>query len=196
MKLALELHGTDKQAAIGAWVLLQANIVPLQDARVADPTPLAMSRSGRLLSPSVRHTDIVPVVFFCTAVDMIHYMPYLYITVVYMYGSAILYCTSLLVSYVYLLIVPVAHYGEQALIEFSGNAEEHGTVRIGLMACMNEVRTVSRLTTLCFVSKLLIPGINSLLLVAADCSLRVPLPALTAIENSRQGSPFPNIRDE
>ena len=74
MKLALELHGTDKQAAIGAWVLLQANIVPLQDARVADPTPLAMSRSGRLLSPSVRHTDIVPVVFFCTAVDMIHYM--------------------------------------------------------------------------------------------------------------------------
>ena len=96
---------------------------------------------------------------------------------------AVQYCTAvpLLVPHVYL--VPVVHCGEQALFEFSGNAEVHGTVRIGLMACMNEVRTaVSRLTTLCFVSKL-IPGINSLLLVAADCSLRAPLPAFAAIDD-------------
>ena len=61
MKLPLEFYGgTDEQAAMGAWVLLQANIAPLQDAPVADPTPPAMSGSGRLLSPKVRHTDIVP----------------------------------------------------------------------------------------------------------------------------------------
>ena len=60
MKLPLELYGTDEQAAPGAWVLLEANIAPLQDAPVADPTPLAVSRSGRLLSPNVCHTDIVP----------------------------------------------------------------------------------------------------------------------------------------
>ena len=61
MKLPLELYGTtDEQAALGAWVLLEANIAPLQDAPVADPTPLAMSRSGRLLSFNVRHTEIVP----------------------------------------------------------------------------------------------------------------------------------------
>ena len=48
MKLPLELYGTDEQAAVGAWVLLEANIAPLQDAPVADPTPRAMSRSGRL----------------------------------------------------------------------------------------------------------------------------------------------------
>ena len=53
---------------------------------------------------------------------------------------------------------------------------------------------VSRSTTSCFVSKLVIAG--RLLLVAAGCSLRVPLPSLTAIENSRQGSPFPSIRHE
>ena len=53
MKLPLELYGTtDEQAALGAWVLLEANIAPLQDIPVADPTPLAMSRSGRLLSPN------------------------------------------------------------------------------------------------------------------------------------------------
>ena len=60
MKLPLELYVTHEQAALGAWVLLEANIAPLQDAPVADPTQLAMSRSGRLLSPNVRHTHIVP----------------------------------------------------------------------------------------------------------------------------------------
>ena len=60
MKLPLELYGTDEQAAVGAWVLLEANTAPLQDAPVADPTPLAMSRSGRLLSPNVRHTNVLP----------------------------------------------------------------------------------------------------------------------------------------
>ena len=60
MTLPLELYGTDEQVALGAWVLLEANIAPLQDAPVADPTPLAISRSGRLLSPNVRHTLIVP----------------------------------------------------------------------------------------------------------------------------------------
>ena len=60
MKLPLELYGRDKQAALRAWVLLEANIAPLQDAPDADPTPLAISRSGRLLSPNVRHPDIVP----------------------------------------------------------------------------------------------------------------------------------------
>ena len=60
IKLPLELDGTDKQVALGARVLLEANIAPLQDAPVADPTPLAVSRSGRLLSPNVCHTDIVP----------------------------------------------------------------------------------------------------------------------------------------
>ena len=60
MKLAPKLYATDEQAVLGVWVLLEANIAPLQDAPVADPTPLAMSSSGRLLSPDVRHTDIVP----------------------------------------------------------------------------------------------------------------------------------------
>ena len=41
IKLPLELYGTDKPP-------------------VADPTPPAMSRSGRLLIPNVRHTDVVP----------------------------------------------------------------------------------------------------------------------------------------
>ena len=43
MKLPLELYGTDEQAALGAWVLLEANNAPLQDAPVADPTPRAMN---------------------------------------------------------------------------------------------------------------------------------------------------------
>ena len=60
MKLPLELYGTDEQAALGALVLLEGNIAPLQDAPVADPTLRAMSRSGKLLSPNVRRTDIVP----------------------------------------------------------------------------------------------------------------------------------------
>ena len=60
MKLLLELYRTDGHAALGAWVLLEANIAPSQDAPVADPTPRAMSRSGLLLSPNVRHTDILP----------------------------------------------------------------------------------------------------------------------------------------
>ena len=60
MKLPLEFYGTDEQVALGAWVLLEAYIAPLQDAPVADPTPLDMSRSGRLLSPNVRHTQIMP----------------------------------------------------------------------------------------------------------------------------------------
>ena len=59
MKLPLELYGTDGQAAGGAWVLLEANIVPLQDAPVADPTPRAMNRPRGLLSRNVRHTDLV-----------------------------------------------------------------------------------------------------------------------------------------
>ena len=41
VKLPLELYGTDEQAAFGAWVLLEANIAPLQDAPVVDPTPRA-----------------------------------------------------------------------------------------------------------------------------------------------------------
>ena len=48
--------------------------------------------------------------------------------------------------------------------------------------------------TLCSVFKLFIPV--SSFLVAAGCGLLVPLRALTAIENSRQGSPFPNIPHE
>ena len=36
MKLPLELCSTDEQATLGAWVLLEANIAPLQDGRVAD----------------------------------------------------------------------------------------------------------------------------------------------------------------
>ena len=59
MKLQLELYGTDKQAALGAWVLPEANIARLQGAPVADPTPVPMSRSGRLVSPNVRLTEIV-----------------------------------------------------------------------------------------------------------------------------------------
>ena len=59
MKLPLELYGTDEQAAFGAWVLLEANIAPLQDAPVVDPTPRAMNRSRRLLSRNAHHTDIV-----------------------------------------------------------------------------------------------------------------------------------------
>ena len=60
MKLPPELYRTDEQAALGAWVLLEANIALPQDAPVADSTPRAMSRSGLLLSPNVRHTDILP----------------------------------------------------------------------------------------------------------------------------------------
>ena len=51
MKLPLDLYGTDEQAALGAWVLLEANIAPIQDAPVADPTPHAMSRSGEAIIP-------------------------------------------------------------------------------------------------------------------------------------------------
>ena len=61
VKLPLELYGTDEQGALGALVMLEVNIAPLQDAPVADPTLRAMKRSRRLLSPelNVRHTDIV-----------------------------------------------------------------------------------------------------------------------------------------
>ena len=45
IKLPVELYGTDEQAALGTWVLLEANIAPLQDAHVADQTLRAMSRS-------------------------------------------------------------------------------------------------------------------------------------------------------
>ena len=62
------------------------------------------------------------------------------------------------------------------------------TLRLGTVFWLQLVRT------LCFVSKLVIPG--RLLLVVASCGLRVPLPSLTVIENSRQGSPFPNVRHE
>ena len=55
MKSPLELYGTDDQAALGAWVLLVANIAPLRDPPAVDPTPLTMSRSGRPLSPNVRY---------------------------------------------------------------------------------------------------------------------------------------------
>ena len=60
MRLPLELYGTDEQAALGKWELLEANIAPLQDTPFADLTQRAMSRSGRLLSPNVRRTDVVP----------------------------------------------------------------------------------------------------------------------------------------
>ena len=51
MKLPLELYGTDEHAALGAWVLLEANIAPLQDAPVAHPTPCAMSKVGKSIIP-------------------------------------------------------------------------------------------------------------------------------------------------
>ena len=61
VKLPLELYGTDEQGALGAFVMLEVNVTPLQDDPVADPTPRAMNRSRRLLFPelNVRHTDIV-----------------------------------------------------------------------------------------------------------------------------------------
>ena len=61
-----------------------------------------------------------------------------------------------------------------AVFKLSSNAERHGTVLIGLMACMNEVRTniyseYIGYVVLCFCY--LLPGIpGSLLLVAAGCS--------------------------
>ena len=60
MNLPPELYRTDEQAVLGAWVLLEANIASPQDSPVADSTPRAMNRSGLLLSPNVRHTDILP----------------------------------------------------------------------------------------------------------------------------------------
>ena len=51
INLTLDSYGTDEQAALGAWVLLEANIALPQLAPVADPDPRAMmSRSGRLRS--------------------------------------------------------------------------------------------------------------------------------------------------
>ena len=60
MKFPLELYGTDEQAALGAWVLTEANIAPLQHAPVMDLTPRTMIWSGKLKSPNVRHTEIAP----------------------------------------------------------------------------------------------------------------------------------------
>ena len=77
MKLPLDLYGTDEQAALGAWVLLEANIAPPQLAPAADPNPRAMSTSGRLLSANVRHTGSVPkdaCVGCFTTVHMIRYL--------------------------------------------------------------------------------------------------------------------------
>ena len=80
VKLPLELYGTDEKGALGGLVLLEADIAPLQDDPVAGPTPRAMNRSRRLLSPelNVRHTDIVSscVCFFFCTVGMIHYTQY------------------------------------------------------------------------------------------------------------------------
>ena len=59
MELPLDLYGTDEQATLGAWVRLGANVAPPQLAPVVGPNPRAMSRSGRLISPNVRHTGIV-----------------------------------------------------------------------------------------------------------------------------------------
>ena len=68
----LELYDTEKLAALGAWVLLEANFAPLQHAPIADPTPRAMSRSGRLLYRQCSPTQTVPfdvsAVFFSTDV--------------------------------------------------------------------------------------------------------------------------------
>ena len=68
MTLPLELCGTDEQAAVGAWVLLEANNAPIQDAPVADPTRRAINRSRGLLSSNVRHTDVVSRCVCCLSV--------------------------------------------------------------------------------------------------------------------------------
>ena len=69
-----------------------------------------------------------------------------------------------------------------------GENRVNGRLEFSTDKCLDWLRT------LCFLSKLLLP--DSLLLVAAGCGLCVSLPALTAIENSRQGTLFPNNRHE
>ena len=89
MKLPLELHGTNEQAALGVWVLLEANIAPLQDAPVANPTPRAMNGPEGDYPAMFAIPMLCPhvsVVFFGT-VDMIRYT-------LYMYSSAVLSCAS------------------------------------------------------------------------------------------------------
>ena len=129
----------------------------------------------------------VSVVFFGT-VDMIHYTQYLLLyicTVQYCCTSAgkhvvyILYLVYIMASRDYLNSVATRRYTRRC--------------RSGWWPAWMKYAQESRLTTLCSVSRLLIPGS---LLVAAGCSLCVPLAAITAIENSRQGSPFPNTRHD
>ena len=84
------MYGTDEQTTLGAWELVEANIAPLQDAPVSDPTPLAMSRSGRLLSPNVRHTAIVPSCVCCFFRYCRHDTLYMYnIYQVYVYSAVL-----------------------------------------------------------------------------------------------------------
>ena len=123
--------------------------------------------SERLLSPNVRHTDIVPWCVRC----LFRY-----------YSSAVLYGTSTGMDISQLVYI-------MACRDYLNSVETRrymGRCGSGWWPAWMKCTQASRMATLCFVFKLLTPG--SLLLVAAGCSLRVLLPALTDIDNSRQGS--------
>ena len=86
MMLPLELYGTDEQAARGARALLEANIAPLQDGPVADPTLRAMNSRGGYYPAMFAIPTLCPhvsVVCFGT-VDMIHHTQQ-FSTVLYLY---------------------------------------------------------------------------------------------------------------
>ena len=90
MKLPLDLYVADEQAALGAWVLLEANIALPQLGPFADPNSRVAGRSGRvgeaIYSQSSPYcTDIIPSrvcrLFRC----IVHIIGYVYRRLLYRY---------------------------------------------------------------------------------------------------------------
>ena len=135
MKLPLDLYGTDAQAALGVWVLLEATIAPPQLAPFADPNPRAKARSGRLSSPNASHTDIhrplmrlLGLFQYCTH-DVI-YSIYMYRAVKRVYWYVNNHCSTM-----YFL-------ASKDISEFSGTWRDTG--RCGLGACRHSLRGLGK----------------------------------------------------
>ena len=155
-----------------------------------------MNRSGRLLSPNVRHTNIVPWFVCCFARYCRH-------DTLHTISISISICT------VQFCVVPqlasisstwcTLWWAGIILIQWQRGGTRGGADRVDGLHQWSTHKYLHWLCALQFCVSFRsywYLGPDSLLLVAAGCGLRVPLPALTAIENSRQGSPFPNIRHE
>lgn len=66
VKLPFGTYNRDEDADVGVWVLLELEVVPNEHETVV-PAASRTSRSGRVIIPNVRHTDIDSWVFMPAA---------------------------------------------------------------------------------------------------------------------------------